>query len=429
MSGWDTLVKVMFAPCAGDMNVGGVPREDLGEVASVRSRTGHSSGRGRASGNNTVPSWGASVPFEVSASQDKMSSFQASSVSQHTQDLNESIRLPTQQLNPLPQQRAQTPREQRKARSRAKLRQLGAQHQLAGGFPGESLADTARPISPQVNAEELAAAGEDSPDLVDFDDGISAISSHTLEEMHRRQTREKKHVLRLHPLDFSQIIDENTELKFSDRGLEGEGIPEESEEKNTEVVFGEPFYEEELFKNVVKVDDSHDNQHLEFSPASDLNRVGSSKTHKTLNTTITEESHEMEEMCKRHEAMYWIDQDQVAHNEMNAKSTRCRSTQRLNIEERARRLRELSRSRSRSDGTGSSNKSGSSLVSGQHPHDTVPVYSSDLFRRKKSSGSSRSRGSRRSQQHDALVPESRIAPRPLVKEDSDPFSSLDYGEI
>ena len=89
--------------------------------------------------------------------------------------------------------------------------------------------------------------------------------------MHRRLTREKKHVLRLHPLNFLQIIDDNTELKFSDRGLVGEGIPEEGKEKNTEVVFGKPFYEEELYNNVQRVDDSHDNQHLEFSPASDFN--------------------------------------------------------------------------------------------------------------------------------------------------------------
>ena len=65
--------------------------------------------------------------------------------------------------------------------------------------------------------------------------------------------------MRLHPLSFSQIIDENTELEFSDRGLVCEGILEKSKEKNMEVVFSEPFYEEELYKNVQRVDHSHDN--------------------------------------------------------------------------------------------------------------------------------------------------------------------------
>ena len=160
-------------------------------------------------------------------------------------------------------------------------------------------------------------------------------------------------MLRLRPADFSQIIDENAELKCNDIGLQGVAILEENEEKNTEVVFGEPFYQEELFQNVRAVDDSHDNQRLEFSPASNLNRVTSTKTNQTNNTTVTDESHEFEEMYKRQEAMYWTDQDQVAHSETNARSTGGRPSQRMNIEERARRLRELSRSRSRSDGTSS----------------------------------------------------------------------------
>jgi len=420
----------MFAPCAGD--IGGVPREDLGvPPTSDLSR----SGRERSKGANTVtPSWGASVPFEVSASHDKSSSFQASSfATQHTQEHRSESGLPTQQLNPMAQQHALTPMEQRRAMSRAKLRQLGAQHQIASGFPGENLADTARPISPHEELKERAAAEEiyanhhhESPDLVDFDDGISAISSHTLEEMEkRRQVKEKKNknVLRLHPRDFSQIIDENAELECGDNGLQGVGILEEtSEEKNTEVVFGDPFYGKDLFQNVCSIEDSHDNKRLD-TPASNLNRSTSTKSQRTQNTTITEESNEFEEMYMRHEAMYWTDQDQVAHSETNARSTRCRPSERMSIEERARRLRELSRSRSRSDGTGSSNKSGaSSLVSGQHPHDTVPVYSSDLFPRRRKSSSSRSR---RSQSGSKSAPKVVL---PLV-EDSDPFSSLDHGEI
>ena len=55
----------MFAPYAGDL--GGMPREDLRGVATIRSQTGHntSRGRGRASGDNTVP-------FVVSASHDNL---------------------------------------------------------------------------------------------------------------------------------------------------------------------------------------------------------------------------------------------------------------------------------------------------------------------------------------------------------------------
>ena len=60
----------------------------------------------------------------------------------------------------------------------------------------------------------------------------------------------------------------------------------------------------------------------------------------------------------------------------------------------------------------------SSLISGQHPHDTVPVYSSDVFPRRKRSGDKQ----RRSPAKDTgFVPGSVV--------ESDPFSALDYGEI
>ena len=68
--------------------------------------------------------------------------------------------------------------------------------------------------------------------------------------------------------------------------------------------------------------------------------------------------------------------------------------------------------------TTQSNKSGSSLVSSQHPHDTVTVYLSDLFsRRKRSGGGGRSRRSR-SGNGGALAPEG-------LTPGSDPFESLD----
>ena len=59
---WDSLVKVMFAPCEGD--VGGVAREDL-PPGGDSSQVGHGS-RDRTSGathGHVAKPWGASVPF------------------------------------------------------------------------------------------------------------------------------------------------------------------------------------------------------------------------------------------------------------------------------------------------------------------------------------------------------------------------------
>ncbi len=267
------------------------------------------------------------------------------------------------------------------------LRRLGARHQLASGFSGEGLADTARPVSPAGEEEDDEAAPEahpghpipsstsSQPELVDFDDGISAISSHTLEEMERRRTAKERSstttaaatttVLRLHPLDFSQIIDEECEIRGQQssttnddeddydgmrrelQGAFGGGrkkchgldVVEEEEVDETEVVFGAPFYEEKT-----------------------MHRVPSTRTNQTINTSATEDTHEFEDMCLRHEALYWTDEDQVARIERSAcradvvarvQDRDQRSSARMSIEERARRLRELSRSRSRSDGSGS----------------------------------------------------------------------------
>jgi len=401
---WDSLVKVMFAPCAGG-DIGGVPRDEMMGTPPISPAISPSS---RVGGTDEAePAWGASVPFEVSASSLlEGQSFHGPGSHQHPQHY--------------PIQQAQTPREQRSARSRAKLRQLGARHQLAGGFPGESLADTARPISfrEEVVQEEV---------VVDFDDGISAISSHTLEDMERRrQIQDKRNMLRLHPMDFSQIVEE--EDLDRNTSVDPLAVLEGEDEKNTEVLFGEPFYEEGAKKQI-----SQDYPTQELAGATDFDRVQSTRTNQTLNTTITDDSKEFEDF-KRHEAVYWTNQDQVGNGEGSVGFGRqTRTSQHMGIEERARRLRDLSRSRSRSDGTGSSNKSGaSSLSSGQHPHDTMPVYSSDLYtRRKKASISASGTSWRKSlpstQQQDRFVRGSR-APA-SVMEESDPFASLGYGEI
>ena len=399
--GWDTLVKVMFAPCAGVTgDIGGVPRDEIIDIHSTPPRGGGSTRVGGDQGASS-PAWGASVPFEVSSQTVGASLISGvvpptSQSGTHHQDANNNNSFSFEAFSssqyPFQQQRALTPRKQRKAKSRAKLRQLGAQHQLSSGFHGESLADTARPISRNDKDAAVAAAlgsttldtadgGGSSPELIDFDDGISAISSHTLEEMERRrQAKDKKNtnIVRLHPLDFSQIIDENTELKYTEQVSPGGGglglVPvKEVNEQDTEVVFGQPFYEENgLFQNVRNTDvtknDTKKNpsSSLIIEPPVQMNRVTSTKTH---STTITEDSHEFEEMYKRNEAMYWVDEDQVAEAEKTSRrrsspvvvgtttdrrgSSAGRQSQRMSIEERARRLRELSRSRSRSDGTGS----------------------------------------------------------------------------
>jgi hypothetical protein len=126
------------------------------------------------------------------------------------------------------------------------------------------------------------------------------------------------------------------------------------EEKNTEVVFCDPFYDEE---GGTPRDDVAD-----LLKNAGMNRVASNRTNLTMNTTGTDESHEFEELYRRQEAMYWQDHDRVADAERMSRgltrnhdaATARSSCQKMSIEERARRLREISRSRSRSDGTGNS---------------------------------------------------------------------------
>ena len=357
--GWDTLVKVMFAPCAGQMGgeVGGIPREEVYGMDGTNSNKTPPRSRGFGTSQAVTPpppAWGASVPFEVSGSQVGASLISGvlppQTTTQTQGDLNVSG------ISNSPTRNSNTPRAQREAKSRQKLRQLGAQHQLRAGFPGESLADTARPISPNeqtaaaalnTSLESSAASGTaEATPLIDFDDGISAISSHTLEEMERRrQVKDKKHIVRLNPQDFSQIVSASDEIKYTPHdnssALNNNHTTlmavKEVDEKDTEVVFGEPFYQ--------ATPEDVNNKLNTIEPAPKLNRVTSTRTNQTNNTEDSFEEY------KRHEAMYWVDQDQVADTEGRQRQTR--PSQRMGIEERARRLRELSRSRSRSDGTGS----------------------------------------------------------------------------
>lgn len=338
----DSLLRTMFAPCAGaDVNdnggggIGGVPRDEIGNDAAVHRNYSPPVESRRplhppsmngitSTANNSNNNWATSVPFEVSTR-----SRSSSSKSSHRSNTSAAVIPPTvDDTAPL----SSTPEERkRQALSRTKLRQLGARHQLASGVHGETLADTARPVSP----EKLK---DDSPDLVDFDDGISAISSHTLEEMERRRvhasTKQNETCVRVSTLDFRHVVDEDSEWK----------------QINDADAFGTPFFEKEV-------------QLLDVtSKPFPMTRGQSSNTRAT---NMTEDSREFEQVWMADEAQYWNDtvakesgvgsssSKPITLKGDSKQSGRARAVGRISIEERARRLRELSRSRSRSDGTGS----------------------------------------------------------------------------
>lgn len=246
----------MFAPCTGD--IGGIPRSD---AFDSRPPSPRKIARKQSKQSSDTPS---TVPFEVSASSSSLSQKGGS---------------------PAPFQKE----------SLTKLRQLGAQHQLASGWHDESLADVARPSSPDKT---------DTPDLIDFDDGISAISSHTLEEMERR--RQKDTVVPVVATALKEIL--NSPIK------------EDVEWKQKEFTEFPSFVADE-------------------SNLYDIVKISRNESINTRKTNATEESFQK---FMAQEAEYW---------EGEVKQDRRRTVERPSIEDRARRLRELSRSRSRSDGS------------------------------------------------------------------------------
>ena len=272
----DSLIRTMFAPCAGE--IGGVPRDELGERPSVSSSKSQPS---LSRGQNATSALQTAVPFEVAAC-----SFSDESRSSKPASLT---------------QTAEPPQFQKESLS--KLRQLGAQHQLASGVHGESLADLARPCSTEKKIEETS-------DLIDFDDGISAISSHTLEEMERRR------------IQSGGVITDalKSKMRLQARHIVQEDIPWTQKES------------------------------VEFRPFTPTEHAFPKPVAMTRNTsTNTRQTNATEESFQnfmQSEAKYW--------NEELKQEERSRRSVRPSIEERARRLRELSRSRSRSDGTGSS---------------------------------------------------------------------------
>lgn len=266
----DSLLRTMFANCAGD--IGGIPREEIGETFPANNSKLAPQPLVRKK-SNIIPS-ASPVPFEVAA--------------RSHSDVSRSSRPPP------------SPAPQYQKMSLNKLRQLGAQHQLASGVHGESLADVARPCSPEKTKH--------TPDLVDFDDGISAISSHTLEEMEKRRLQQSG---------------PNLDASKAKMTLEARHIVEEDIEWKEDVELM-PFVSSNSFSKPIEISRNVSNN--------------------TRQTNATEESFRM---FMQDEAKYW-------ENEVKGDERRNgRGTARPSIEERARRLRELSRSRSRSDGTGS----------------------------------------------------------------------------
>jgi len=328
----DSLLRTLFAPCAG-ADIGGIPKDEVFDYRpsksapkSPRSTTTKQSKQSAATQ--------ATIPFEVSASS-------SSSLS-----LSRSSPVPAVPTTP----------HQKDALS--KLRQLGAQHQLACGVHGERLADVARPPSPEKQT---------SPDLIDFDDGISAISSQTLEEMEKRHRQNNGTMPKVAGALKEKL---NSPIR--------ENVPWQSRETE--------------FKPFIASED--------LPLPVDVSRDASFSTRKT---NATEESFQR---FMQHEAQYW---------DGEVKNDRRSRAERPSLEDRAKKLREMSRSRSRSDGTGSSLKSKSSLRSTGHPHDTVPVYSSDLFGNK-----------------NTIPRSSSTSKKGFVRgsfDRSDPFAALDYGEI
>jgi hypothetical protein len=266
--------------------------------------------------------------------------------------------------------------EKRIVESQNRLRQLSAKHILASS--------TGPPVaSPPTTLPANAAPREDTttpcPEFdeeVDFDDGISAISSHTLEAMERRRVAKEmakgsssssksRNSIKVGLTDFIH----GTSSPNGGWCRQSDDGPLAQVDEGAEVVFGEPFYQEDDV--VMMTTDTQNNstttkdqqQKEVISPKSiadkiiadlllkktEMNqRMGSNETKCTMNTTATDDdSGEFQAMLQRNEAIYWGDEEHVKDVERKS-----RGLKPISIEERAQRLREVSRSRSRSDGTG-----------------------------------------------------------------------------
>jgi len=273
----DYVVKTLFAPCVG--GVGGVPLDEVGK------------------GGKEFPD---GIPMEVTpnTSEESMKPPAAKQEQQFTFGSS----FPESKKNG------------RQENSLQKLRKLGARHQLAQGYIDPTLPDVARPVSPE---EKYAAASTDIgvDDEVDFDDGISAISSHTLEEMEKKRNLL---TVRVNPTEFSKPSRKKEILPPSYTDFSNKPIMKTmSGGAEDDDFFGEPFFK-----------------------ASKLERVGLS--------SVTSDSKQLEKAWNVNEANFW---ESEVNKDNDKRSSR--RQERLSVEERAKKLRELSRSRSRSSGTAS----------------------------------------------------------------------------
>lgn len=290
----DFVVKTIFSPCVGGGggDIGGVPMDDMG-------------GNWNKDGGMKCPD---AIPVEVSPNTSE-----------------ENMNSPTAVTStPFPESH----REHKKERSLAKLKKLGARHQLASGYVDPRLPDAARPVSPDDKHAVAPPPSTDSvdnhvDDEVNFDDGISAISAHTLEEMDKRQKiHEKKNTVRVNPSQFSSKSKQ----------------PQQQNPKSSkEIISTSKDFSAKPFKATISGDLGFDDPFFKQQSSTNLNRVRS------------QDSQKLEKEWDAIEENYW--KGEVKKD--NAKQSTTRRQERLSVEERARRLRELSRSRSRSSNTGS----------------------------------------------------------------------------
>lgn len=307
----DLVVKTIFSPCVGGgEDIGGVPFDDMG--GSWNSKDG---------GMKKCPD---AIPVEVSPNTSE-----------------ENMNSPTAVTStPFPESHT----EYKKERSLAKLKKLGARHQLASGYVDPRLPDAARPVSPDDKHDIAAPPSTDSvddhvDDEVDFDDGISAISAHTLEEMDKRQKiHEKKNTVRVNP------------SQFSSKSKQPPQPQQQNPKSSKEIISPSKDFSAKPFKATISGNLGFDDPFFKQQSSTNLNRVRS------------QDSQQLEKEWNANEENYW--KGEVKKD--NARQS-TRRQERLSVEERARRLRELSRSRSRSSNTGS--------LGSSHPHETSNLIS------------------------------------------------------
>lgn len=372
--GFDAIVKVMFSPCVNGAAGGNVP-EDVSQSNNDVPLSSEYEGfggrppirRGATSPTNGTPQVFSSIPFEVSASASNGASLVGTDIASGRGSTSSAGKNLFQRHGTTSMSNSQSTQlsesEKRIIESQARLRQLGAKNILEStGQP-----KTCPPTLPAEAAtrEDITTLCPEFDEVVDFDDGISAISSHTLEAMDRRRVAKDMAKGSSSSKSRNSIKVELTDFIHGTSAPSGGWCRQNDDGPlaQVEVVFGEPFYQEDDVVMMTAQNTTLKQQKEVISPKSvaekefadlllkktEMNqRIGSNQTKSTMNTTaIDDDSGEFQAMLQRNEAIYWGDEEHV--KDMERKS---RGLKPMSIEERAQRLREVSRSRSRSDGTG-----------------------------------------------------------------------------